>query len=63
MCQYSDNESINCWNYILVNLSNNKRPIGLNGHMSTIAHTHTCRGVSYMHLIMFYSWVSGVEKL
>ena len=43
----------------LVNIKKltNKRPIGLNGHLSTIAHTQNCRGVSYMHLINFHSEV------
>lgn len=29
-------------------------------HLSTIAHTHTCREISYMHLVKF---LSGVKKI
>lgn len=35
-----------------------KRPLVLNGQLSTIAHTGNCHGVSYMHLMKFHS---GVE--
>lgn len=38
----------------------NRRPINLNGQLSTIAYTQTCQGVSYLHFIKFHS---GFEKL
>lgn len=44
-------------NKILVNP--NKRPMGLKGHLTTIAYTLTGRGDLYMHLISF--WIR--EKL
>lgn len=35
----------------------NKRLTRLNGNLSTIAHTQTCRGVSYLHLMKFHSGI------
>lgn len=29
-------------------------------HLSTIAHTHTCREISYMHLVKFLSGVKNI---
>lgn len=39
----------------------NKRPTGLDGHLSMIAHTKTWRGISYMQSIKFKSKLKKIK--